>query len=67
MEEEAKTLAQHAAAFKHLKRIDFSENLLSGEGEKLLSKLCASVATGNQRENYNYSDDEDNRYVAVGE
>jgi uncharacterized protein (TIGR02996 family) len=57
-------LAANAAAFKHLKRLDVTENLLSGDAQKQVAKLGEHVAHGNQREGY---DDDDYRYVAVGE
>ena len=62
-DEGAAALAANAAAYKHLKHLDVTENLLSGDGEKAIAKLCESVARGNQRDN----DDDDYRYVAVGE
>ncbi|MCP3102331.1 WGR domain-containing protein [Myxococcus sp. K15C18031901] len=58
----AQVLADNAAAFKHLKHMDFRENTLTGAGTKLVSKLCPSVAAGSQREY-----DEEYRYSAVGE
>lgn len=58
MDEEAAALARHAAAFKRLKHLDVSRNFLSGEGEKLMATLCASVATGPQ----NWSEDEHAHY-----
>jgi uncharacterized protein (TIGR02996 family) len=63
----AAALAANAAAYKHLKHLDVTENMLTGEGEKALAKLCESVARGNQREGYGDADDDDYRYVAVGE
>ncbi|MET0403685.1 MAG: WGR domain-containing protein [Cystobacter sp.] len=62
-DEGASALVEHAAAFKHLKRLDVTESLLSAEGVKQVAKLGEGVAAGKQR------DDEDSeyRYVAVGE
>jgi uncharacterized protein (TIGR02996 family) len=61
-DEGASTLAEHAAAFAHLRELDVTENLLTAEGQKRVAKLARSVSTGNQREF-----DEDDRYAAVGE
>jgi uncharacterized protein (TIGR02996 family) len=60
----AAALAANAAAYKQLKHLDVTENLLADEGEKAVATLCESVAHGNQRAGY---DDDDYRYVAVGE
>jgi hypothetical protein len=61
-DEGAQVLADNAEAFKHLKQLDVTQNLLTARGQRLVAKLCPSVAKGNQREY-----DEDYRYVAVGE
>ncbi len=66
-DEDAEVLAANAAAFKHLKRLDLTENLLGKKGEKLVAKLCADVARGNQRDDDYEEDDDGRRYVAVGE
>ncbi|MCE9667170.1 WGR domain-containing protein [Myxococcus stipitatus] len=58
----AKVLADNAAAFAHLKHMDFRQNTLEKDGVKLVTKLCPSVAAGNQREY-----EEEYRYSAVGE
>ncbi|NTX35513.1 MULTISPECIES: WGR domain-containing protein [unclassified Myxococcus] len=58
----AQTLADNAAAFKHLKHLDVTENTLTKAGEKLVAKLAATVAAGSQRDY-----DEEYRYAAVGE
>ncbi|MFP2906114.1 WGR domain-containing protein [Pyxidicoccus sp. 3LFB2] len=58
----ARIFSENAAAFAHLKHLDLTENTLTDEGEKLVAKLCPSVAAGNQREY-----DEEYRYAAVGE
>jgi uncharacterized protein (TIGR02996 family) len=77
----AEVLAAHAAPFKHLKRIDLSNNLLTREGVKQVAGLCAEVITSNQREYMLEGMDEGDedpdeygtnggalaRYVAVGE
>ncbi|MCP3142632.1 WGR domain-containing protein [Pyxidicoccus xibeiensis] len=63
---DAAVLAANADAFKHLKRLDVTRNLLTTKGTKLIAKLCPDVAHGNQRRDR--SDGEDGeRYVAVGE
>jgi uncharacterized protein (TIGR02996 family) len=64
-DEGAAAMAANAAAYKHLKHLDVTENLLSDEGAKQVAKLCESVARGNQREDD--GGDDDDRYVAVGE
>lgn len=62
----AEVLLANAAAFKHLKKLDLTQNLLSAKVAKSLAKLCADVAIGYQR--HDDSDEEDeHRYVAVGE
>ncbi|AGC44676.1 WGR domain-containing protein [Myxococcus stipitatus DSM 14675] len=58
----AHELANHAAAYKHLKHLDLTENTMTGEGEKLVAKIAGTVAAGNQRDY-----DEEYRYAAVGE
>ncbi|MFY0574171.1 WGR domain-containing protein [Cystobacter fuscus] len=63
--EGAEALVANAAAFKHLKRLDVTENLLSDEAQKQVAKLGEYVAHGNQRDDYD--EDDDYRYVAVGE
>ncbi|AKQ67207.1 Molybdate metabolism regulator [Myxococcus hansupus] len=60
--EGAKALADHAAAFAHLKQLDVSENILEDEGQSLISKAIPHANVGNQREY-----EEDYRYAAVGE
>jgi uncharacterized protein (TIGR02996 family) len=66
-DEGAAALAANAAAYKHLKHLDVTRNMLSGNGETQVAKLCESVARGSQRRGYGDEDDEDYRYVAVGE
>lgn len=63
----AEVLLANAAAFKHLKHLDVTRNLLSDKAAKSLAKLCADVARGNQRHHDYDEEDEDSRYVAVGE
>ncbi|HEX8538484.1 MAG TPA: WGR domain-containing protein [Cystobacter sp.] len=63
-DEGAEALAANAAAFKHLKRLDVTENLLSDESQKRMAALGEHVAHGNQRDD---DGDEEYRYVAVGE
>lgn len=65
MDSDAAVLAANAAAFKHLKKLDVSRNLLTRKGVKLLANLCPDVATGGQRDDFD--EEEDLRYVAVGE
>ncbi|MFP2906113.1 WGR domain-containing protein [Pyxidicoccus sp. 3LFB2] len=62
----AEVLLANAAAFKHLKRLDLTQNLLSAKVAKSLAKLCADVALGHQRHD-DSDEDDDRRYVAVGE
>ncbi|WP_163784349.1 WGR domain-containing protein [Myxococcus vastator] len=62
---DAAVLAASAAAFKHLKKLDVSRNLLTRKGVKLLANLCPAVATGSQRDEFD--DEEGLRYAAVGE
>ncbi|WP_163997169.1 WGR domain-containing protein [Pyxidicoccus caerfyrddinensis] len=62
----AEVLLANAAAFKHLKRLDLTQNLLSAKVAKSLAKLCPDVALGHQRHDDSDEDDE-HRYVAVGE
>lgn len=64
-DEEAEVLAANAAAFKHLKHLDLTQNLMTEEGARQVAKLCPDVARGNQRAD-DYGD-EDERYPAVGE
>jgi uncharacterized protein (TIGR02996 family) len=66
-DEGAAALAANAAAYKHLKHLDVTRNMLSDEGAKQVAKLCESVARGNQRRGYGNEDDDNYRYVAVGE
>ncbi|WP_141592587.1 WGR domain-containing protein [Myxococcus sp. AB056] len=65
MDTDAEVLAANAAAFKHLKKLDVSQNQLTRKGVKLLASLCPDVAAGNQRDIYD--DGEGGRYVAVSE
>ncbi|WP_225410869.1 WGR domain-containing protein [Stigmatella hybrida] len=58
----AGVLAEHAAAFSHLRELDVTENTLTPAGQKLVAKLAGTVSAGNQREY-----DEEYRYAAVGE
>ena len=62
----AEVLLANAAAFKHLKCLDVTRNLLSTKAAKSLAKLCADVVLGHQRRDYSDEEDE-HRYVAVGE
>jgi uncharacterized protein (TIGR02996 family) len=64
-DEGAGALAQHKVAFKHLKRIDLSENFLTDKGTEALRQAELEVSLGNQKEPYDW--DEDGRYVSVGE
>jgi len=66
-DEGAAALAANAAAYKHLKHLDVTRNMLSANGETQVAKLCESVARGNQRQGYGNEDDDNYRYVAVGE
>src|SRR5262249_6441777 len=61
-DEGAQALAAHAQAFKHLARLDVSDNCMSEEGVALLAGLCREVNTADQRD---YG--EEDRYVSVGE
>ncbi|QSQ27473.1 WGR domain-containing protein [Pyxidicoccus parkwayensis] len=65
-DEGAAVLLANAAAFKHLKRLDLSLNLLSTKVAKSVAKLCADVVIGRQRQDHSDEEDE-HRYVAVGE
>jgi uncharacterized protein (TIGR02996 family) len=62
----AEVLVANAAAFKHLKHLDVTRNLLTDKAAKSLAKLCPDVARGNQRAD-ELDEDDDSRYVAVGE
>ncbi|MBZ4415812.1 WGR domain-containing protein [Myxococcus sp. RHSTA-1-4] len=62
----AEVLVANAAAFKHLKHLDVTQNLLSDKAAKSLAKLCPDVARGHQRR-HDFDEDDDHRYVAVGE
>ncbi|MFP2906112.1 WGR domain-containing protein [Pyxidicoccus sp. 3LFB2] len=62
----AEVLLANAAAFKHLQKLNLTQNLLSPKAAKSLSKLCADVVVGHQRRDTSDEDD-DHRYVAVGE
>jgi uncharacterized protein (TIGR02996 family) len=62
----AEVLLKNAAAFKHLKHLDLTQNLLSDKAAKSLAKLCPDVARGNQRDD-EIDEEDDRRYVAVGE
>ena len=61
-DEGARALAGHAAAFAHLAQLDVTDNMLTNEGQTLLSKALPNVSAGNQREY-----DEDYRYASVTE
>ncbi|WNZ64911.1 TIGR02996 domain-containing protein [Myxococcus sp. MxC21-1] len=61
-DEGARALAGHAATFSHLKRLDVTDNMLTDEGQTLLSKALPNVSAGHQREF-----DEDYRYASVSE
>jgi Ran GTPase-activating protein (RanGAP) involved in mRNA processing and transport len=60
----AEVLAANADAFKHLKRLVVTLNLLSPKGVKLVGKLCPEVLRHSQRSS---DGDGNSRYVAVGE
>ena len=61
-DEGAEVLARNAGAFAHLRVLDLEHCLMTDEGARRVSGLCANVRTGQQRD----FDGED-RYVAVGE
>ena len=58
------TLLAAKQAFKHLKRLDVSDNAIAGDAEKKLKGVCAEVVSGGQSPD-RVSDD--SRYTAVGE
>jgi hypothetical protein len=59
----AETLLKHAAAFKHLKAIDLTENYLSAEAIQRVQAVLPSADTSKQRTD----DDPEYRYSVVGE
>lgn len=62
----AAALAAAKPALGHLKCLDLSDNFLTKDGIKAVKGLCAKVVTKNQREPFDW-DDEDRYYVSVGE
>jgi len=57
----AAQLAKNAPLFANLEHLDLSKSLLTDRGVELVDGLCAEVVTDEQR------DEENERYVAVGE
>lgn len=65
---DASFLVEHAAAFRHLRVIDVGENLLSPSEVARIHNALPHARVGEQREMYASDDDDDDaRYVAVGE
>jgi uncharacterized protein (TIGR02996 family) len=60
----AELLAEKAAAFRHLRRLDVSDNLLTEEGVARVAGLCPDVQHHSQRNVEHY---DGQRYVSVGE
>ncbi|MFP2904484.1 WGR domain-containing protein [Pyxidicoccus sp. 3LFB2] len=63
----AALLAEHAEAFRHLRQLDVSDNLISEEAVAQVAGLCPDVQHHFQRPLEHYEDDDGYRYVAVGE
>ncbi len=60
-DDDAEAMLDNASAFKHLKRLDVTQNRLTKKGVKRVTRVCPNVAAGNQRK------DDDDRYSTVGE
>ena len=64
----AAALAENRAAFKKLKKLDVSQNFLTKKGVAQIKDLCGDVTAGSQKEPYDWGEnDDENRYVSVGE
>lgn len=63
----AELLAASAKAFRHLRRLDVSDNLLSPDGVAQVARLCPDVQHHSQRRLEDYGGDDGYRYVSVGE
>jgi uncharacterized protein (TIGR02996 family) len=63
----AETLVASARAFSHLKLVDLEYNFLSKKGEGLIRKLAKKVLTGNQKEPWDWTEENGGRYASVGE
>jgi hypothetical protein len=61
---DAQVFLDNRGAFAHLEGLNLAENHLSAEMSGKLASLCANVDVSEQRD---VGDDDDNRYVAVGE
>ena len=62
VDEQCDALLRHADAFQHLAVIDLSENHLNERGAEIARRLPNAIVDGQR-----YEDDEDRRYVALGE
>ncbi len=61
-------LVQHAASFRHLKKLDLDDNFLLPEHVKAIKKVIPCAAFGSQREIEDFDDDEVGyRYTSIGE
>jgi hypothetical protein len=61
MDEDVDVLLKHADAFRHLDRLDLSENLLATRGPEIYARLPHAKVDGQR------FDGDDRRYVALGE
>ena len=61
MDQDVDVLLRHADAFRHLDRLDLSQNLLEERADEIYARL-PNAKIGDQRDNY-----DDDRYVALGE
>ncbi len=59
----AMAIAEAKGKFAHLKSIDVSQSYISEEGIAALARIGPKVIANHQRE----ADDEEDRYVTVGE
>ncbi|HZI13161.1 MAG TPA: molybdenum metabolism regulator, partial [Myxococcus sp.] len=63
----AELLAASAKAFRHLRHLDVSDNLLSPDGVARVAGLCPDVQHHSQRRLEDYGGHDGYRYVSVGE
>lgn len=66
VDSEASVIEAEKIAFSHLASLDLSENILTDEGAQKLAGVCEKVDISGQRAG-DMDEDEDSRYVAVGE